>query len=567
MSHAGLPAIGWVVILFLGGCGGGDSGTPAPTVNIGISPHSVPAGQPATLTWSSTNASNCAAMGAEWAGPQPASGSLPQKLSTPGTYTYTLSCTSSSGASASGSASLTVTPQPAPTVTLHIAPTSVAAYQTATVTWSSTNASTCVAKGDEWAGPASPSGSLPQTLSTPGTYAYTLSCSSSSGAGASASASLTVTPAPPAITGALSNGVIGVAYNETIQVTGGIAPFSWTVSGGALPHNLSLCPSTNAVTVCGTPDTVAQAVSFTIQVTDSAHHTASQAFTVSILLQADSMVLSPVSLDFGDQILGRQSSALTETLTNTATSAMLITSVTISGSNAAEFNKTSTTCGASLAAGASCVVHVTFTPGQPGPRAAALTINDDTASSPQSVPLNGVGLTASPNATLSVAGVTFGTQLVGTTSPAMLVVLTNNGALALNVGDIAASSGFAETSNCLPSLASRAACIISVTFTPGSSGPENGTLSISDDATGSPQTVSLSGTGSTITPLLTGACFACRSVTSSQCPAGAPSKTPAEVASQCGQCSPVFGCGQVTVDHARSCSIPGPPYHGYCEAQ
>src|SRR5215469_13689607 len=73
---------------------------------------------------------------------------------------------------------------PVPSVTLDVSPASVAAYQTATLTWSSTNASTCKATGDEWAGPQPTSGSLSQTLSTPGTYTYTLSCSSSSGAAA-----------------------------------------------------------------------------------------------------------------------------------------------------------------------------------------------------------------------------------------------------------------------------------------------------------------------------------------------------------------------------------------------
>jgi len=97
--------------LFLCACGG-DSGstsaTPAPTVSIGISPASVPAGQPAMLTWSSNNASTCQASGA-WTGSQSMSGSLGVSQVTPGTYTYTLACSSSSAGAASRSATLTVT--------------------------------------------------------------------------------------------------------------------------------------------------------------------------------------------------------------------------------------------------------------------------------------------------------------------------------------------------------------------------------------------------------------------------------------------------------------------------
>jgi hypothetical protein len=211
------------------------------------------------------------------------------------------------------------------------------------------------------------------------------------------------------------------------------------------------------VTISGTPDTVEQAVAFTIEVTDSAHIAATQPFTVSILLQADSVVLSPASLDFGNQIFGSSSSALTETLTNMASSAVAISSVAIAtnqASNAGEFMQSSTTCGSSLAAGANCAISVTFTPGQTGPRAAALTITDDTAGSPQSVGLIGVGLSTGANATLSAASLPLGTQLVGTTSPALSVNLTNYGAVALNIASIAASGSFAETDNCVGSLPS-----------------------------------------------------------------------------------------------------------------
>ncbi len=199
------------------------------------------------------------------------------------------------------------------------------------------------------------------------------------------------------------------------------------------------------------------------------------------------------------------SGALTETLTNTATTPVTITSIAINGLNATEFTQI-TTCGGSLAAAASCAINVTFTPAQNGPRSAALTIVDDTAGSPHSLSLNGMGITPEPNATLSVSDLPFGIQLVGTTSPAFSVTLTNYGTGALTVTHIAAAGSFAETDNCVPGPAPGGSCTINVTFTPGASGDMTGLLSISDDAAGSPQNVSLSGTGSTNPPLLTGYC-------------------------------------------------------------
>jgi hypothetical protein len=313
------------------------------------------------------------------------------------------------------------------------------------------------------------------------------------------------------------------------------------------------------VTLAGIPDTVAQGVAFTIQITDSGGHVATQAYTVSILLQADSLVLSAPNLDFGTpQLVGSTSGALPETLTNAATSPLDINSIAIAGSNAAEFNQT-TTCGASLAGGASCAINVTFTPGLSGPRFAALTITDDTAGSPQSVALSGVGLGVGPNATLSAGNLPFGIQLIGTTSPAMSVALSNYGNMTLNVVHITATASFAETDNCVPSLASGTTCTIKVTFTPGASGDTTGMLSIADDAAPvSLQTVSLSGTGSTNTPPLTGYCGG--SVVKRdapqqcgiaqdlvQCPVGQPAITPGITV---GGCSPAF---PQMVDGARTC--------------
>ena len=62
-------------------------------------------------------------------------------------------------------------------------------------------------------------------------------------------------------------------------------------------------------------------------------------------------------------------------------------------------------------------------------------------------------------------------------------------------GVIAVTADFGESDNCGSSLASAASCIINLTFTPPAVGTVTGTLSITDNASGSPQTVSLSGTG------------------------------------------------------------------------
>jgi len=368
-------------------------------------------------------------------------------------------------------------------------------------------------------------------------------------------------------TAALPNGTSETPYSQTLQANGGVGPFTWTVSAGALPHNVALGNSTTRTnTISGTPDTAAQGQAFTVQVMDSASHAASQAYTVSILLEPDTLILSPTNLSLA-QLLGTPSAAQPETVTNTGTTAVVISNIAVTGTNGADFGQTNT-CGSSLAAGTNCTINIIFTPSQLGPSSAAVTVTDNTVGSPHSASLSGTGLTAGANASLSASSLPFSTQLVNTTSPPKGFILNNYGTVTLNITSVDATSNFGESDNCGSSLASGASCIINVTFTPSASGSLNGTLSITDNALGSPQTVTLSGTGTTTSYTLTGYCAqfvrsnpgACSpnsDLDLTQCPAGQPA-TSTTLAS----CGPAGA--QVRVDTSRSC---GSFFLGECVAQ
>jgi len=211
---------------------------------------------------------------------------------------------------------------------------------------------------------------------------------------------------------------------------------------------------------------------------------------------APAVSLSATSLSFGNQMVSTTSAAQAVTLTNSGTAALSITSVTITGTNASDFAQTNT-CGSSVAAGANCTISVTFTPAATGSRAASLSITDNAAGSPQTVGLSGTGTT--PVVSLSPTSIPFGNQAVGTTSTAQTVTVTNNGTATLSITSVAITganaSAFGQTNNCGSSLAVGANCTISVTFSPMASGSDTASVSISDSAAGSPQTVGLSGTG------------------------------------------------------------------------
>ena len=120
--------------------------------------------------------------------------------------------------------------------------------------------------------------------------------------------------------------------------------------------------------------------------------------------------------------------------------------------------------------------------------ALALSITDNAHGSP---------LRAAPAVSLSSTSLTF-SQQVGTTSKAQTVTLSNTGNATLSITSLAVigtnSRNFAETNTCGSSVAAGAHCTISVTFTPPASGSRTASVSITDNASGSPQSVNLTDT-------------------------------------------------------------------------
>ena len=109
-----------------------------------------------------------------------------------------------------------------------------------------------------------------------------------------------------------------------------------------------------------------------------------------------------------------------------------------------------------------------------------------------------------PAVTLSPGSLSFVNQPLESSSPAQLVTLTNTGNAMLSITGLvvtgANASDFAQTNNCGTSVTAGTTCAVQVIFTPSASGSRTASLSISDNASGSPQTVGLSGEGTSATP-------------------------------------------------------------------
>jgi hypothetical protein len=155
-----------------------------------------------------------------------------------------------------------------------------------------------------------------------------------------------------------------------------------------------------------------------------------------------------------------------------------------------------------------------------------------------------------PGASLVPANLAFTSQALATMSAAQTVTLLDAGSASLNISNITATGDFAETNTCDASVMGGANCTISVIFTPTSIGTRTGSLTVTDNAAGSPHTIPLSGTGSD---------FSLAAASGANCPSGGNCSTSATIsAGQTAtynlQVSPVSGFnGTVSV----TCGAPG----------
>jgi len=209
--------------------------------------------------------------------------------------------------------------------------------------------------------------------------------------------------------------------------------------------------------------------------------------------------VSPASLAFGSQLVGTTSLPRPVTLSNTGYVPLTISSI---GPPIGDFGDTHNCpiSPATLAAGATCTINVTFTPTGIGTWNGGVTITDDSNGVPgsqQGVFLTGSGI--NPGGTVSPISLPFGNQVINTTSRVKKVTLTSTGTtnlMNIRITITGANAGdFTQSNNCPATLNLGTKCQISVTYTPSVLGNEAAALDVSDNAANSPQTVSLTGKG------------------------------------------------------------------------
>jgi hypothetical protein len=214
---------------------------------------------------------------------------------------------------------------------------------------------------------------------------------------------------------------------------------------------------------------------------------------------APQAVLTPSSVPFGDQTVNTSSSTQVVTLSNPGTATLHITSITLNGANPPNFGLTNG-CGATLDPNQSCNLSVNFTPNATGPFSAAITVMDDAKNSPQSASLTGNGVAQqAAKAVLTPNNLSFGNQKVGTNSSTQVLVLSNSGSATLNISSVSLSgtnaSSFGLMNGCGSTLAPGNSCNLTISFNPVATGALSAAITVMDNAANSPQTATLSGTG------------------------------------------------------------------------
>ncbi len=298
-------------------------------------------------------------------------------------------------------------------------------------------------------------------------------------------------------TTSLPNGTVGAFYSATINTKLGTVPFIWTVSAGSLPPGIGMTPSadTRSALLSASP-TTAGSYTFSITVQGKGGHTSTAKYTVAIAgAPSGTLSASPPSLAFGNVQVGNTAS-LYEALTNTGGSSVTISQANLSG---AGFSISGLTLPMTLAPTQSVTFTATFTPAAAGAASSTLTVVSNAANSPLNVALSGTGtspgvLSVSP-ATLSFGNVTVGSSV---SLPGSLAATGTS----VTVSSASVNNGqFVLSGLTLPiTIPAGQSAPFTVTFTPTAVGATTSALTFISNASNSPTTQALTGTGQAAVP-------------------------------------------------------------------
>jgi len=206
-----------------------------------------------------------------------------------------------------------------------------------------------------------------------------------------------------------------------------------------------------------------------------------------------SLSASPTNVSFGSVSVG-STSTQSVTLTNSGSASVTVSQATVSGT---AFTVTKGTPLSSIAPGQSATLQIQFAPSSSGNLTGSFTVASDATNSPTTVSLAGTG-GATSQLTASPGSLSFGNVNVGV-SPSLGITLTNGGNSNVTISSVNttgagySASGVGSSATLTPGQTAT----LNVTFAPTAAGSVTGSVSVASNASNSPATISLSGSGVT----------------------------------------------------------------------
>ena len=254
------------------------SAPPGGEVGVGYSDQLTVTGGTSPFTWSVSSGTLPAGVTLA-----PSTGLLSGTPTAAGSYTFTVEVTDAGGLTATESVSMTIiagpslnfpTPPYGETGSVY-SDTLAVSGGTGPYIWS-------VSAGSLPAGITlgSATGTLAGTPTAVGTSHFTVQVTDADGQSATEATSLAIIAGPALSFPAPPSGEIGTAYSDTLAVSGGTGPYTWSVSAGSLPAGITLGSATG--TLAGTPTAVGTST-FTVQVTDADGQSATEVTSLAII--------------------------------------------------------------------------------------------------------------------------------------------------------------------------------------------------------------------------------------------------------------------------------------------
>jgi dienelactone hydrolase len=281
------------------------------------------------------------------------------------------------------------------------------------VRWTLTQNGTFCSPGCGTIAPSATASGVATTYTAPGTPPpsnLAVTVTATSVALSAASGSATVTVLAITISSAPGSALLPVNITQQFSATVHNDPESkgvaWTLTQGGTACSPGCGTVTPSSTASGSPTTYTAPATVpansTVTMTAASVADTTKTANATVTITTGSVKLVPDHLDFGRELARHTSSPQAIALTDTGSTALNITGITITGTNPGDFSQTNT-CSSGVATGASCSINVTFTPPTKGTFTANISIADSSTDSPQQPNLTGIGYTTGAVAPTSVS--------------------------------------------------------------------------------------------------------------------------------------------------------------------